>query len=389
MNSLELFSGAGGLAKGLERVGFKHLGLLDVNKYACQSLRFNYPKSEVIETDIRAFDFSKYSGVDLIAGGPPCQPFSMGGKAKGWNDDRDMFPYAIKGVSALMPKAFIFENVKGLLRKSFSTYFKYIFLQLNYPAIQKKAKEDWIKHLSRLESIHTKGELVGLKYNVAFQLVNSANYGIPQKRERVIIIGIRNDIGVEWSFPSETHSYERLLWDKFVSNEYWERNLVPLKEREQLSLSQKKSIEKLKSKYGLFEPDKKSWITVREALKGLPNPKSKDHNLIDHQFRDNAKTYPGHTGSYIDAPAKTLKAGVHGVPGGENMIRFFDGSVRYFTIREAKLIQTFPDNYLISGSWTEGMRQLGNAVPVKLGEIIGTELKAKLQTTAKSVFIKT
>lgn len=387
MNSLELFSGAGGLAKGLERGGFKHFGLLDVNKHACQSLRLNYPKSEVIEKDIRAFDFSKYSGVDLIAGGPPCQPFSMGGKAKGWNDDRDMFPYAIKGVRELMPKAFIFENVKGLLRKSFSTYFKYIFLQLNYPAVQKEAKEDWVKHLSRLESIHTKGESVGLKYKVTFQLVNAANYGIPQKRERVIIVGIRNDVDIEWSFPAETHSHERLLWDKFVTNEYWERNLVPLKEREQLSPSQKKSIEKLKNKYGLFEPDKKPWITVREALKGLPNPQSKDNNLIDHQFRDNAKIYPGHTGSYIDTPAKTLKAGVHGVPGGENMIRFFDGSVRYFTIREAKRIQTFPDNYIISGSWTEGMRQLGNAVPVKLGEIMGIELKAKLQTTAKRVSI--
>ncbi len=378
MNSLEIFSGAGGLAKGLENVGFKHLGLLEINKDACQSLRLNYPKSDILETDIRNFDFSKYAGVDLIGGGPPCQPFSIGGKAKGFNDDRDLFPYAIKGVRELMPKVFIFENVKGLLRKSFSSYFSYILLQLNYPSVKKEAKESWTNHLSRLERIHTKGEAIELKYNVVFRLVNSANYGIPQKRERVIIIGIRNDVDIEWSFPTPTHSHESLLWDKFITGEYWERNLVPRKERESLSPSQKKSIEKLKIKYGFFKPDKKPWITIREALKGLPNPKSKDNNFPDHQFRDNAKIYPGHTGSYIDEPSKTLKAGAHGVPGGENMIRFFDGSVRYFTIREAKRIQTFPDDYLISGSWTEGMRQLGNAVPVKLGEVMGIGLKEKL-----------
>lgn len=383
MNSLELFSGAGGLAKGLENVGFKHLGLLEINKDSCQSLRLNYPTSDILETDIRNFDFSTYKDIDLIGGGPPCQPFSIGGKAKGSSDNRDMFPYAIKGVRELMPKVFIFENVKGLLRKSFTTYFRYILLQLTYPTLKKEVKEDWVTHLARLEEIHTQAKSIGLKYNVVFRLVNSANYGIPQKRERVIIIGIRNDIDIQWSFPTETHSYESLLWDKFVTGEYWERNLVPQKEREQLSRSQKKTVEKLKTKYGFFKPDKKPWITIREALKGLPNPKSKENNLPDHQFRDNAKIYPGHTGSYIDTPSKTLKAGVHGVPGGENMIRFFDGSVRYFTIREAKRIQTFPDDYIIAGSWTEGMRQLGNAVPVKLGEVIGIGLKESF--TAKNI----
>ena len=88
--------------------------------------------------------------------------------------------------------------------------------------------------------------------------------------------------------------------------------------------------------------------------------------------------YAGHTGSYIDEPSKTLKAGDHGVPGGENMIRFRDGSVRYFTILEAKRMQTFPDNYFIEGAWTEAMRQLGNAVPVQLGYIIGKSLIEKL-----------
>ena len=90
---------------------------------------------------------------------------------------------------------------------------------------------------------------------------------------------------------------------------------------------------------------------------------------LDHKYQPGAKAYPGHTGSPIDEPSKALKAGVHGVPGGENMIRYPDGRVRYFTVREAARIQTFPDNYALHGAWSEAMRQLGNAVPVDLASI--------------------
>lgn len=120
------------------------------------------------------------------------------------------------------------------------------------------------------------------------------------------------------------------------------------------------------------------WVTVREALHDLTDPQAANNNIIDHQFRGGAKMYPGHTGSFIDEPSKTIKAGDHGVPGGENMIRFKDGKVRYFTLLEAKRIQTFNDDYKISGSWTVGMRQLGNAVPVKLGYILGRSLYEQL-----------
>ena len=101
--------------------------------------------------------------------------------------------------------------------------------------------------------------------------------------------------------------------------------------------------------------------------------------IPDHIFRDGAKTYPGHTGSAIDQPAKTLKAGDHGVPGGENMIRYPDGAVRYLTTYEAKLLQTFPDDFIVAGSWGESMRQIGNAVPVKLSAIIAKKLIHTLQ----------
>lgn len=377
MKSLEIFSGAGGLAEGLRISGFEHTGLLEYNKDACNTLRLNFPNSKIFEQDIREFNFKDIGTIDILGGGPPCQPFSLGGKAKGFDDSRDMFPHAIQGIRELMPKAFIFENVKGLLRQSFASYFNYIILQLTYPEIGLIKNEDWQSHLQRLEKIHTAGVYAGLRYNVVFRLINAANYGTPQKRERVIIIGIRDDLGIQWSFPKETHSEERLFWDKFVTGEYWERNKVAKSKREAIDDSLKKRVESLKNQYGFFSPDQKPWQTIREALKDIPDPRTNKFSS-EHIFRDGARVYPGHTGSYIDEPSKTIKAGDHGVPGGENMIRFENGEVRYLTILEAKRIQTFPDDYLITGSWTEGMRQLGNAVPVKLANLIGNELIKKL-----------
>ena len=131
----------------------------------------------------------------------------------------------------------------------------------------------------------------------------------------------------------------------------------------------------------MFAPEQLPWRTVRDALHSIPDPQS-DHGVADHIFRDGARSYPGHTGSDIDWPAKTIKAGGNGVPGGENMIRYPDGSVRYLTVCEAKRIQTFPDNFIIKGAWGEAMRQIGNAVPVLLGETIGRELARRLRIRA-------
>jgi DNA (cytosine-5)-methyltransferase 1 len=377
LNSLELFSGAGGLAKGIEIAGANHAAFVEWNSDACKTLRHNYCPEVVYQTDIRCFDFKKFSGVDIIAGGPPCQPFSMGGKAKGNHDERDMFPYAISAIRQIAPKAFIFENVKGLLRKSFASYFNYIILQLTYPEINKKT-DDWKDHLSELERIHTKGGYEGLQYNVVFRLVNAANYGVPQKRERVIIVGIRNDLNVSWSFPSETHSEDALLWTKYVTQGYWEKHSMRPSESElRLMNTQKK---RLLDKYGLFPPSLSPWLTVRDAIMDLPNPQKVTNYHPEHYYRGGARSYAGHTGSEIDQPSKALKAGDHGVPGGENMIRFDNGAVRYFTILEAKRIQTFPDDYPILGSWTEAMRQLGNAVPVRLGYTVSVGLVNNLKS---------
>jgi DNA (cytosine-5)-methyltransferase 1 len=129
----------------------------------------------------------------------------------------------------------------------------------------------------------------------------------------------------------------------------------------------------------MFEPATMPWQTIRDAIGNLPNPQI-DLGIKDHLFHDGARIYPGHTGSTLDAPAKTIKAGDHGVPGGENMIRFPDGSVRYLTVLEAKRLQTFPDDFVVKGVWGEAMRQIGNAVPVLLAETMGHELMRMLNS---------
>ncbi len=111
----------------------------------------------------------------------------------------------------------------------------------------------------------------------------------------------------------------------------------------------------------------------RDVIGNLLNPQI-NLGIKDHLFYDGARIYPGHTGSILDAPAKTIKAGDHSVPGGENMIRFLDGNVRYLTVLEAKRLQTFPDDFVIKGVWGESMRQIGNAVPVLLAKAMGHEL---------------
>ncbi len=368
LNSIEIFSGAGGLAKGLELAGTKHQAFIEWNADACNTLRMNYNKDIIFQGDVRDFSFEAYKdkGVDIIAGGPPCQPFSLGGKAKGNDDERDMFPAAISAIRTLLPKAFIFENVKGLLRESFAEYFHFIILQLTYPE-ELLMSDNWKENFLTLQSIDKEHKYDGVKYDVTFQLVNAADYGVPQKRERVIIVGFRSDLKVKWTFPEPTHSEESLLWDKYVTGDYWNRHHIENPANQQTCQIIRNQ---LMERYSIWPPELKPWKTMRDAFEGLGEPNG--HG--EHSLREGARTYPGHTGSDIDEPSKTIKAGGHGVPGGENTVRLADGSIRYLSVLEAKRIQTFPDDYIITGAWGEAMRQLGNAVPVHLAYIIGNSV---------------
>lgn len=369
MKSLELFSGTGGLAKGLELAGFQHAAFVEFNKHACNSLRKNFDPETVFFGDVRDFDFSKLSNIDLVAGGPPCQPFSLGGLHKASEDNRDMFPYAAKAVSLCKPKAFLFENVKGLLRQSFRPYFTYVLLRLSFPDLYAAENESWQHHFSRLQQIDWES-YSGTKYRVKFALLNSADYGVPQVRERVFIVGMKSDLNIGWEFPKTTHSSDQLYLNQFINHSYWQKHQLKVPQRYIGS----GPIHCEQFNFGLPMPGAKlPWQTVRDALEGVPDPQT-NHALPDHIFRSGARSYAGHTGSFIDLPAKTIKAGAHGVPGGENMIRFEDGSIRYLTVHEGKLLQTFDSDFVVTGGWGEGFRQIGNAVPTKLAEILGTEI---------------
>ncbi|MGV8895047.1 MAG: DNA cytosine methyltransferase [Rhodoglobus sp.] len=385
MRSVELFGGAGGLALGSELAGFHPEAFVEWDRWACDTVRQNsasgYPLVAgwpVREGDVRSVDWSTIEpGVDFVTGGPPCQPFSMGGKAKAADDTRDMFPAASEVVRELRPRAFLFENVKGLTRSAFANYYQLILLRLQMPEVVRRDAESWFEHLQRLQSEHTSGSDVGLTYRVLPTVVNAADYGVPQQRHRVFMVGFRSDLEAEWAFPEATHSYDALLYDQWVTGEYWARHGIALRDRPaRPSLSQAKVQQIVNSReLGAELP----WRTVRDALQGLPEPTLKpDKSFLNHTLQTGAKAYPGHTGSPLDLPAKTLKAGGHGVPGGENMLRRVDGSVRYFTIRESARLQTFPDRYELHGAWSEAMRQLGNAVPVVLAQKVAGSIAEHL-----------
>jgi DNA (cytosine-5)-methyltransferase 1 len=389
MKSVELFTGAGGLALGIEKAGFRHDTVVERNKYCCYTIRQNQARGfkplegwRLFSGDVRGFNYSEISGaVDLLAAGPPCQPFSIGGKHRGPLDARDMFPEVVRAMRELRPRAILGENVRGLLRESFAKYFEYVTLQMRYPEILAKSDEDWTVHLSRLERHYTRGREKGLHYNIVFRPLNAANYGVPQKRERVIIVGFRSDLGVEWSFPDATHSFDALLRDQWVTGDYWERHRITKRRRPIVPERHKERIDRLRTEQTLFESDEKPWRTVRDAIADLPDPEREDCSAFhNHEHNPGARSYTGHTGSPLDEPAKTLKAGDHGVPGGENTVVMRDGSVRYLTVRESARLQTFPDDYIFHGVWTEAMRQIGNAVPVLLGETVAAGVRQRLST---------
>ena len=380
MNCVELFTGAGGLAMGLSKAGFRHSLLVEYDRHACDTIRRNQGNHvqhveewPLHQGDVRQVDFREVGGdVELVAGGPPCQPFSLGGKHAGPLDERDMFPEAARAVREIRPKAFLFENVKGLMRKSFANYFEYIRLRLTYPEARLRKGEAWLDHLARLEKIFSQGRYDGLQYHVLPRLLNAANYGVPQRRERIFFVGIRADLGVQWAYPKETHSLDALLWSQWRAEDYWDKHRVAKRSRPKLDEETRRRVARLNDM-----PQCAPWRTVRDAVENIPDPEKEPLAATafkDHRFQPGARSYAGHTGSPLDEPAKTIKAGDHGVPGGENMLLRPDGSVRYFSVRETARLQCFPDDYIFGGSWTESMRQLGNAVPVTLAEVVARSI---------------
>ena len=373
MHSVELFAGCCGLALGVARGGFTHDLVVDLDDDSVATLTANKERKikhvhqwEIAQNDTRELDFHEYQGVDLVSAGPPCQPFSIGGKHLGPRDPRNMWPEAIRAIREIRPRAFILENVRGLFRPDFSKYLEYIRLQLTFPDVKPHEGESWNCHLARLRShVNTKRGKNG-EYRVLARAINTADYGAAQKRHRAIFIGVSSEFDDQWEFPAPTHSEDALAWSKHVDGSYWKRHSAR-RIRKPASKAEERALKRLLSTKK--KPREQPWITIRDVIADLPAP-SKRERIQGHYQHPGARAYANHTGCCLDEPAKAPKAGDHGVPGGENMLADRRGNVRYFTVREMARLQGFPDDFVFTGSWIAATRQLGNAVPTVVGEFM-------------------
>lgn len=324
ITSIELFAGAGGMALGLEQAGIEGLAFIEVDAAACQTLRLNRPEWNVVEGDIREVDFSAFRGtVDLVSGGAPCQAFSYAGKRLGFGDTRGtLFAEFARCVEEANPKMFLFENVRGLLSHDDGRTFQ------------------TIRHV--FES---------LGYVVEFRVLNACFFGVGQKRERVIVIGVRHDLAgeVHFSYPKP-------------------------------------------------DPD---WTTLRETLRGVPDSQGQSYSAKKREVMelvppggcwvdlpdDIAREYLGQ--SYFssggrrgmarriawDEPCLTLTTS----PSQKQTERCHPEETRPFTVREYARIQSFPDEWAFAGSVNSQYKQIGNAVPVELARRVGVQIVEALR----------
>lgn len=329
-NVLELFAGAGGLACGLEKAGFNTIGLVEIDKYAAESLRINRPKWNVIEADIiDVADNGIYNylpkdiQIDLLSGGYPCQSFSYAGHKKGLEDVRGtMFFYYARILEQIKPKMFLAENVKGLIT------------------------HDNGKTLKTMISVF---ENIG--YNVSYRILKANDYNVAQKRERTVIIGIRKDINEKY-LPPKPYEYKPVLKDALMN--------VPPSSGEQYPEKKKKVLE--------LVPPGGYW-------RDLPDDIAKDY-MGKSYYSGGGRTGMARRISW-DEPCLTLTCS----PAQKQTERCHPDEVRPFTIREYARIQSFPDDWEFYGSNSQQYKQIGNAVPVEMAKAIGLSIISVLNKT--------
>jgi len=320
---LELFAGAGGLAIGLERAGIKCAALNEIDKWACQTLRENRPHWNVLEGDIKEYEFSKYRNkIDVVTGGFPCQAFSYAGKKLGLNDARGTLFYEFaRVVNEVKPAICIGENVRGLLSHEGG-----------------KTLEGMISILDE----------IGYKVVTPVKVLKAINYNVPQKRERLILVGIRKDIDITYNYPKpfgEVYNLE----DALKKGVLFESD-VPRSD-------------------GATYPDHKKVVLDLVPPGGywrdLPLHIQKEY-MQKSFYLGGGKTGMARRIAW-DEPSLTLTCS----PAQKQTERCHPDQTRPFTVREYARIQTFPDNWQFEGSTSQQYKQIGNAVPVNLAKEIG------------------
>ena len=337
--SIELFAGAGGLALGLEQAGFEHIGLIEFNKSAAETLKYNRKQWNVLCEDVEIvakrdledeFGIKKYE-LDLLSGGAPCQSFSYAGKRLGLEDIRGtMFYHYATFLRKLQPKMFLFENVRGLLTHDNGKTYRTI-----------------------LDIFEQEG------YITTYEVLNAWDYGVAQKRERLITIGIRKDLKdiIQFSFPQK-YPYKLVLRDVLQN--------VP------------------ESLCGKYSENKKK---IFELVPPGGYWKDIDENIAKEYMKTCWFMEGGRTGilrrlSY-DEPSLTVLT----TPQMKQTDRCHPEEARPFSVRENARIQSFPDEWIFQGTMSEQYKQVGNAVPCNLAKEIGKSIIIALQQTKKEKVI--
>lgn len=305
MKVVSLFSGAGGLDLGFVWAGHTIVWANDLYEDAVETYRINLG-NHIVCADITKVDSDSIPGCDIVIGGFPCQGFSVANMKRSVTDSRNvLYRELLRVIRDKSPRFFLAENVKGILHFAKGEVFKTIL-----------------------------AEMSALGYRVQYRLFNAADYGVPQKRERVIIVGVRNDVDFDFRFPEPTHS-----------------------------------------RFG--EGPTAKWIGVAEALAHIPDP-SETTDIPNHvcsKYKLNFNGYLGHRPLNPDAPAPTVTA--RGDDKGGVVILPHPNAMRRMTGRELAAVQSFPDNYRFYGPLSSVYRQIGNAVPPRLAEAVARQFPAK------------
>ncbi|MBQ1859502.1 MAG: DNA cytosine methyltransferase [Paludibacteraceae bacterium] len=301
MNIVSLFSGAGGLDLGFILAGHKIIWANDLYSDAVQTYRHNIG-DHIVEKDIREVRSDEIPDCDMVIGGFPCQGFSVANVKRHTSDDRNvLYKELLRVIRDKQPKFFLAENVKGILSLDKGKVFQMII-----------------------------DDFSSLNYNVQFKLLNAANYGVPQTRERVIIVGVRTDIDFVYTFPEPSHSKEAT-------------------------------------------DGKEKWVSVREAIGNLPDP-DMPNNILNHTYSKYKLVFNGYIGHRRidpDKPAPTVTA--RGDDKGGVVILPHPNGQRRMTCREVASIQSFPTDFEFVGNNSSVYRQIGNAVPVRMAYKIANQ----------------
>jgi DNA (cytosine-5)-methyltransferase 1 len=330
-SAVELFAGAGGLSLGLSLAGWQNVAALDNDPDSLKTQRANFPDANVIDADAGEIDFRQFRGAALIAAGPPCQPFSVAGKLLAADDPRDMIPEFVRAVREAKPKAFLLENVAGLVVDRHAQYLSRILRQLS-----------------------------AVGYDVYHQVLDAADYGVPQHRRRLFVIGVPR--GVQFAFPTATHGIGKAKPYCCVAEAL--RN-VPGDEPNTAIVTYAKNPVMRRS----------PWAGLLLNGKGRPlNPYGPSLTI--------PATAGGNRTHILDPNGVLLKYHRH-LAGGGKPRRGIVPYVRRLTVRESARLQSFPDSFEFVGFRSSQYRQVGNAVPPLLASVVAKQVRVSLAAASR------